>query len=69
MRATVWTVEDKGKLVRARVSTGQKKKDGSGEYDNFFWTALFLGDCKEYAAQLEKGDKIDITDMNLVVNA
>ena len=54
----VMKVEDKGKYVKATLSTSEKKQDGSREFSN--WFASFVGSCVEQAKSLKEGDTIGI---------
>ena len=56
--ATVWSVEDKGKYVNARIGSSDKKQDGT--YENSSWFAKFLGQCKDDATKLQEKDRIKI---------
>lgn len=54
----VMKVEDKGKYVKATLSTSEKKQDGSREYSN--WYVSFVGSCAEQAKSLREKDTIEI---------
>ena len=56
--ATVWKVEDKGNYVNARISTSDKKLDGT--YENSNWFARFIGKCKDRSLTLDEKDRITI---------
>ena len=55
----VFKVEDKGKYVKAQVSTSEKKQDGS--YENSSWFPTFVGNCLDEAKQIQEGDVLTIT--------
>ena len=57
--ATVWTVEPKEKMTKARISTSEKDKE-SGKYTNSNWSAIFVGKAKDASAGLKEKDKITI---------
>ena len=57
--ATVWSTEDKGKYVNARISTSDKKLDDT--YENSNWFAKFMGKCKDQSLTLKEKDRITIT--------
>lgn len=59
IKGTVFRVENAGKVVKASLSTSEKKQDGT--YENSSWFVAFVGNCKEKAAQLEDKDKITVT--------
>jgi len=55
----VWKSEVKEKMVIADLGEGKKNKDGG--FDNFTWFGVkFVGNCKEKAESLEKGDTVEI---------
>ena len=54
----VMKVEDKGKYVKATLSTSEKKQDGSREFSS--WYASFVGSCAEQAKSLREKDTIEI---------
>lgn len=54
----VMKVEDKGKYVKATLSTSEKKQDGSRESSS--WYASFIGSCAEQAKSLREKDTIEI---------
>jgi hypothetical protein len=58
---TVWSVEDKGSYVQARISTSEKDNREEGKYINSNWFARFVGGCKEEALDLSERDRIKIT--------
>lgn len=55
----IWDVEDKGNYVKGRI--GSSSKDKEGNYKNSNWFATFVGQAKEKAESLSKGDVIEIT--------
>lgn len=56
--ANVFDVEDKGKYVKAHISTS--RKDQNDEYINSNWFAYFFGKAKDKAANLEDKSRIFI---------
>jgi hypothetical protein len=56
--ANVFDVEDKGKYVKAHISTS--RKDQNDEYINSNWFAYFFGKAKDKAAALEDKSRIFI---------
>ena len=54
----VMKVEDKGKYVKATLSTSEKKQDGSREFSS--WYVSFVGSCAEQAKSLREKDTIEI---------
>ena len=59
----VWSTENKGKYVKAQVSTSRKDKDGT--YINSSWFANFVGQCVSDAENLSRGDSIKILSGNI----
>lgn len=59
----VMKVEDKGKYVKATLSTSEKKQDGTYEYSN--WFSTFVGNSVDKAKKLNEGDKITVTKAKL----
>lgn len=51
----IWTIEDKGKYIKANGSTSRKVND---VYENSPWNLTFLGSCVEKARKISKDDKI-----------
>jgi len=56
--ATVWAVEDKGNYVNGRISTSDKRQDGTKDWSN--WSTRFVGKCKDLALTLEENTLIVI---------
>lgn len=56
--ANVFDVEDKGKYVKAHISTS--RKDQNDEYINSNWFAYFFGKAKDKAVDLEDKSRIFI---------
>jgi len=54
----VWSTENKGKYVKAQVSTSRKDKEG--QYINSSWFANFVGQCAGDAENLSRGDSIKV---------
>jgi hypothetical protein len=54
----VWATENKGKYVKAQVSTSRKDKEG--QYINSSWFANFVGQCAGDAENLSRGESIKI---------
>jgi len=54
----VWEVEQKENYVKGNLGESEKNTDGT--YNNWFWTAKFVGKSKETAIELQKGDTIEI---------
>lgn len=54
----VWSTENKGKYVKAQVSTSRKDKEG--QYINSSWFANFVGQCVNDAENLSRGDSIKV---------
>lgn len=58
--ATVWSVEEKGKMIKARISTSRKNKD-TGEYEqDFSGFCTFVGSAKADASRLRERDRIKL---------
>ena len=54
----VWEVKDRNGFINASCSTGRKKNKDSDEWINSYWNLGFVGNCKEAALSLKKGDTI-----------
>ena len=54
----IWEVDIKDKMVLVQLSTSKKEQDGS--YTNSSYTAKFVGKAYLPAAELQKGDTIEI---------
>ena len=52
-------VNEKGNMVRARLSTSVKNKE-TGKYTNSYWNVRFVGKCVDLAKQLKDRDRITI---------
>ena len=59
----VMKVEDKGKYVKATLSTSEKKQDGTHEYSS--WLSTFVSNSVDNAKKLNEGDKITVTKAKL----
>jgi hypothetical protein len=59
IKGTVYKVEQKMGIVKATLSTGEKKQDGN--YENSSWFVAFVGNCKDKARRLEDKDRITVT--------
>jgi hypothetical protein len=59
IKGTVFRVEVQDKVVKASVSTSEKKQDGT--YENSSWFVAFVGNCKDKASKLQDKDRITIT--------
>ena len=58
---TVFEPEDKGKYVKANLSTSTKDERQESGYKNMYWNAVFVGQAKQPAEDLKDFDKIQIT--------
>lgn len=56
---TIFNVEVFDKRVKARLSTSEKKQDGS--YENSYWNVVFIGNAYDAAKSLTDRDRIHIT--------
>ncbi|MEG2347243.1 MAG: hypothetical protein RSB50_06135 [Cetobacterium sp.] len=56
--AKVWEAEIKERMVKLKLSTGDKKQDGTWENSN--WNAIVVGKQLEEAKEIKKGDTIEI---------
>jgi len=59
IKGSVFRVEKLDKVVKASLSTSEKKQDGT--YENSSWFVAFVGNCKEKASRLEDKDRITVT--------
>jgi hypothetical protein len=59
IKGSVFRVEVQDKVVKASLSTSEKKQDGN--YENSSWFVAFVGNCKEKASRLEDKDRITVT--------
>ena len=59
IKGTMFKVEVGDKVVKATLSTSEKKQDGT--YENSSWFVAFVGNCKEKAARLQEKDRITVT--------
>lgn len=58
--ATVWKTEEKGNVVKGRISTSEKDNRNEGQYINSSWFATFVGKAKDKALSLSEKDRIKI---------
>lgn len=56
--AKVWEAEVKERMVKLKLSTGDKKQDGT--WENSSWNAIVVGKQLEEAKEIKKGDTIEI---------
>jgi hypothetical protein len=54
---SVYNVENRGKFIKARISSSKKNKDGT--YSTSFWNAIFVGQA--FDTTLSNKEKIKIT--------
>jgi hypothetical protein len=59
IKGTVFRVEPQDKVVKASLSTSEKKQDNT--FENSSWFVAFVGKCKDKAAKLTDKDKITVT--------
>ena len=59
VRGNVFKVEVQEKVVKASLSTSEKKQDGT--YENSSWFVAFVGNCKDKASSLQDKDRITIS--------
>lgn len=63
--ATVWSIEEKGKVTKVRVSTSRKNRD-TGEYEqDFSGFCAFVANAKAKAAKLRERDRIKLGDVDV----
>ncbi|HYE12220.1 MAG TPA: hypothetical protein VEF53_18780 [Patescibacteria group bacterium] len=58
-KATVFSVEDKGTYIKAKLSTSRKDKQ-KDEWVNSSWFTRFVGKAKDMAKGLQDKDKITL---------
>lgn len=56
-RAKIWKIDVRDKYADVRISTSEKKRDGSG-YVNSNWFARFVGHAFESVKQCVEGDAV-----------
>lgn len=56
--AKVWEAEIKERMVKLKLSTGDKKQDGT--WENSSWNTIIVGKQLEEAKGIKKGDTIEI---------
>ena len=54
----VWEITEKDGRVKGNLSESEKNLDG--EWINWYWTGKFVGDCKDKALNIQKGDMIEV---------
>jgi transposase len=59
IKGTVFKVEAQDKVVKATLSTSEKKQDNT--YENSSWFVAFVGNCKDKASKLQDKDRITVT--------
>lgn len=61
----VWEVTENNGFIKVSCSTGRKKNKDSDEWINSYWNLGFVGNCKEAAKGLQKGDVIVATEFQV----
>jgi len=59
IKGTVFRVEPQDKVVKASLSTSEKKQDNT--FENSSWFVAFVGNCKDKASKLTDKDRITVT--------
>jgi hypothetical protein len=57
---TLWKNENKGKFVKASVSTSEKDKNNKGKYINSNWNATFVGEALDKVDGLPERTRLKI---------
>ena len=63
--ASIWSVEEQGKVVRARISTSRKNKDTGAYEQDFSGFVTFVGTARAKAAKLREKDRIVLGDIDV----
>lgn len=62
-KAKVYNLDTQAKFVKSSLQVGKKKQDET--WDNMWFQAKYVGNCKDKASTLQKGDTIDIKSATL----
>lgn len=63
-RAKIWKIDLHDRYADVRISTSEKKRDGSG-YINSNWFARFIGHAFEAVKQCSEGDSIILRNVKI----